>query len=142
MARPKKTLTDDHIGQIEALSGYGLTEAAIAHIMAMHPNTFRARKEDDERVSVALEKGKAIAEGQVGKALYVKAIGGDLGAICWWEKTRAGRKEVSRQEHTGADGQPIKTEHAESPRGRLFDELDRIADRQTKTKATRKAKRN
>lgn len=93
MARPRIELTDDHIRQIESLAGYGLTEAAIARVLGMSHDTFTRRKQDHERVLRALEKGKAYAESIVGQALYIKAKSGDLGAIIWWEKTRAGRHE-------------------------------------------------
>jgi IS30 family transposase len=97
--RPRIELTDEHIGQIERMAGYGLTEAAIARILGIHPNTFTQRKKDTERVAVALERGKALAESVIGEALYVKAKGGDVAAIKWWEMTRAGRHEKAETIH-------------------------------------------
>jgi hypothetical protein len=77
---------------MEMLAGLGLTEASIARIIGMAPRTLRDKKQEDA-VAAALEKGKAKAEQQVAKALFTKAKGGDLGAIVWWEKTRAGRTD-------------------------------------------------
>ena len=62
----------------------------------MGASTFREKKQQ-ARVSSALEKGKAVAERQIGEALFTLAKGGNLGAIIWWEKTRAGRKEPQVQ---------------------------------------------
>jgi hypothetical protein len=106
IGRPPIQITDDQLEQIERLSGYGLTEAQIAAVLSMHPNTLRAKKHA-ERVSVALEAGKAKAQGIVGQALFTRAKGGDISAIRWWEMTRAGRTEASRTEHTGAGGKDL-----------------------------------
>ena len=108
--RPPIEVTDKQIVLIGKLAGYGMTEAAIAHCIGMSPKTFYTKKGNDPRIPTALENGKALAEQQIGQALYVKAIGGDLGSIIWWEKTRAGRYERSRQEFTGKDGAPIQHE--------------------------------
>ena len=58
----------------------------------MSERTFRGKKHE-ERVSAALDKGRAVAEANVGKALYTKAVKGDITAIRWWETTRVGRSE-------------------------------------------------
>jgi hypothetical protein len=99
----KILLTEDHLRQIEVVAGYGLTEAAIAHVLGLDPRTFRRRKRDEAAVLSALEKGKAKAEHQVGQALFTKATSGDLGAIVWWEKTRAGRRDTTHHQHTGGE---------------------------------------
>lgn len=96
-----KPLGTDPLEQIERLAGYGMTEAAIAHILGVAPKTFARRKDAEPAILSALEKGQALAQCKVGEALYNKAIGGDLGAIVWWEKTRAGRAEKTEVKHTG-----------------------------------------
>ena len=99
MSRPVKKITPENLKQVETLAGYGLTEAQIAHTLDMSSRTFRRRKngngvrEVKSEVLSALERGKALAEGEVGKALYHKAVGGDVAAIRWYEMTRAGRTE-------------------------------------------------
>lgn len=98
--RPPIEITDQMIRQIEVLAGYGLTEAAIAHVIGVDPRTFRRRKEDEERVLSALEKGKAVAEGVIGKALFQRAQAGDMTAVIWWERTRAGRREPKEADTT------------------------------------------
>jgi hypothetical protein len=107
MGRPRKTLNTEQIAEIERLSGLGLNEAKIAYVMGMHPDTFRARKREHDRVLRAIENGKAKAENEIGRTLFDKARAGDLGAIVWWEKTRADRRETVKQEITGADGAPL-----------------------------------
>ena len=97
MGRKPITVTAAHITQIEKMAGYGMTEASIAHIIGMDPSTLRVKKGTDTRIASALERGKAKAEQQVGKALYLAALDpkhkGQLTAIIWLEKTRAGRIE-------------------------------------------------
>lgn len=125
MARPRKEITAAQLDEIEILAGYGLTETQIAHVLKVSPATFRRRKQDEEAVLSALEKGQAVAQSIIAQALYNKAKNGDLGAIVWWEKTRAGRYETHRTELTGAGGGPVIT--ADRAREELEKDLDRIA---------------
>ncbi|HEX6972333.1 MAG TPA: hypothetical protein VF234_08950, partial [Limnochordia bacterium] len=46
------------------------------------------------------------AENEIGRTLFDKAKAGDLGAIVWWEKTRADRRETVKQEVSAPDGGP------------------------------------
>ena len=102
--RPRIEITAAMLRQISALAGYGLTEAGIARVIGVDPRTFRRRKRDEALVMSALENGKAIARATIGKALYEKAVAGDLGAIVWWEKTRAGLTDRVDIEHKGQVG--------------------------------------
>jgi hypothetical protein len=130
--RKPKIVTAEHLVQIEKLSGLGLTEASIAWIIGMHPTTFIRHKATDDRITQALENGKSKAQREISDVLYEKAKSGDLGAIVWWEKTRANRHERFRQELTGADGGPIetKTSGADDALDYLRSELARIGERQ------------
>lgn len=103
MGRPRKSITAKHLRQIETLAGYGLTEKQIACVIGLSAATFRRRKEDEDRVLSALEKGQAVAQSVIAQALFVKARNGDLGAIVWWEKTRAGRRELLRIAELGPE---------------------------------------
>lgn len=96
MARTARVLSADELQTASRCAGYGLTNTAIAHILDIAPRTFERLLHDSPLVLAALEKGRADAEHMVSQALYTKALKGDLGAIVWWEKTRAGRHE--RQE--------------------------------------------
>jgi predicted DNA-binding protein (UPF0251 family) len=92
MARPRLEITDEQIRQAQLLSGYGLTQNQVADVLGISRSTFE-KKKNEERVQVALQKGRAIAQQNVGKSIYEKALNGDMTAAIWWEKTRAGRTE-------------------------------------------------
>ena len=66
----------------------------------MSERKFRGKKHE-ERVSAALDKGRALAGANVGKALYIKAVDGDITAIRWWKTTRAGRSERQNNQVLG-----------------------------------------
>lgn len=122
MARPRKDISDDQILEIERMAGYGLSEAQIAHCLDLSPMTFRRNKRTHEAVLSAIQKGKALAEQKIGGRLFDKALDGDLGAIVWWEKTRADRRETIKQE--------VKSEVTVNPqdlRAELAERLARLA---------------
>lgn len=96
--RPFRQITPDHLRQIEILAGYGLTDLAIANVIGIGKMTLLRRKKGDALVAEAIARGKAKAEGVVGKALFRKAKSGDVAAIKWWEMTRAGRSEKATTE--------------------------------------------
>ena len=73
-------------------------------------NTFREMCRRDHRISDALETGHAKAAFAVGKSLYIKAKGGDVPAIRWFEMTRQGRAERVDGTLTGTAGNPILSE--------------------------------
>ena len=100
MSRPKIEISDEQIRQAEILAGYGLTQNQIADVLGISRRTF-SRKQDEPRVLAALEKGRALAQRQVGKSIYEKALKGDMTAAIWWEKTRAGRSERVITRHEG-----------------------------------------
>lgn len=101
--RPPFEITEAHLRQIETLAGYGLTQAAIAAVIGVHPDTLLVRKKADPAISLALTRGKAVAEAAIGQALFVKAKAGDVKAITWWEMTRANR---SARQHVQTEELP------------------------------------
>ena len=90
MARPTKIITDDDLRKIEMIAGWGMSIPQIAAIMGMSERTFNERR-NETRVSSALAAGQAKAQARVGKALFERAVEGDIAAIRWYEMTRAGR---------------------------------------------------
>ena len=108
MARPTIELTDDHIRQIEELAGLGLTMKKIASVIGICERTFRNRKKDDERVVAALHRDMATAEATISRALFEKAKSGDVPAIRWWEMTRVGRSETTRNVLAGDQDNPLE----------------------------------
>jgi len=102
--RPEFVPTDAERKQVEALSGYGLPIEQIAVLVrnGIHVDTLRAH------FATELVSGKGKANGQVGKTLFQKAMGGDTAAMIWWSKTQMRWAETQKHEVTGADGAPLE----------------------------------
>jgi hypothetical protein len=96
--------TDAERKQVEAFSGYGLPIDQIGALVrdGIHVDTLRAH------FATELVAGKAKANGQVGKTLFQKAMGGDTTAMIWWSKTQMRWAETQKHEVTGADGVPLE----------------------------------
>ena len=107
--RPPFVPTDDERKQVEALSGYGLPQDQIAILIrgGIALETLR------EHFATELVSGKAKANGQVGKTLFQKAMGGDTAAMIWWSKAQMRWAETQKLEHTGTDGAPIEIKKIE-----------------------------
>ena len=102
--RPPFVPTDAERKQVEAFSGYGLPIDQIAVLVrdGIHIDTLRAHFANE------LVSGKAKANGQVGRTLFQKAMGGDTTAMIWWSKTQMRWAETQKHELTGADGAPLE----------------------------------
>jgi hypothetical protein len=102
--RPEFQPTNAERKQVEALSGYGLPIDQIGALVrdGIHVDTLRAH------FATELLSGKAKANGQVGKTLFQKAMGGDTSAMIWWSKTQMRWAETQKHELTGADGAPLE----------------------------------
>ena len=96
--------TDAERRQVEALSGYGLPIEQIAVLVRDGIDSDTLRKHFREE----LISGKAKANGQIGKTLFQKAMGGDTTAMIWWSKTQMRWSETMKHELTGAEGGPLK----------------------------------
>jgi hypothetical protein len=107
--RPEFEPTDSERKQVEALSGYGLPIEQIAVLVrdGIHVDTLRVH------FGAELVTGKGKANGQIGKTLFQKAMGGDTAAMIWWSKTQMRWAETQKHEHTGADGAPIEIKKIE-----------------------------
>lgn len=79
---------------MEELAAEGLTEEQIAQSIGVSPDTLAERKKNPEFLEV-LHRGKAAACRVVSNKLMGLCKEGNLGAIIWWEKTRAGVSEPS-----------------------------------------------
>lgn len=101
--RPAFSPTDAERKQVEAMSGYGLPIEQIAVLVrkGIDADTLRKHFADE------LIAGKAKANGQVGRTLFQKAMGGDTTAMIWWSKTQMRWSETQKHEVTGADGAPL-----------------------------------
>ncbi len=107
--RPAFVPADHERQQVEALSGYGLPQDQIAVLIrgGIALETLR------EHFAKELVSGKAKANGQIGKTLFQKAMGGDTAAMIWWSKAQMRWAETQKHEHTGADGGEIVVQKIE-----------------------------
>ena len=107
--RPAFVPADHERQQVEALSGYGLPQDQIAILIrgGIALETLR------EHFAKELVSGKAKANGQIGKTLFQKAMGGDTTAMIWWSKAQMRWAETQKHEHTGADGGEIVVQKIE-----------------------------
>lgn len=101
MSRKPHAPDDDQRSKVEMLAAVGVPQEDIARLIDIDSKTLRLRYRDE------LDMGTAKANAQVAQCLYRRAIGGDLGAMIFWLKARAGWREKHILEHTGADGGPI-----------------------------------
>lgn len=85
-------------------------EEEIANALGISYTTLKARKRESDQFASAIKRGKAKANVFVGGKLMQKIKDGDTASIIFYMKSRCGWKETSRQEITGKDGEPIKTE--------------------------------
>lgn len=91
--------------QVEMLAGLGIPQEQICLLIQGGIDDKTLRK----HYASELVSGVAKANSQVSKSLFQKATSGDTTAQIWWTKTRMGWKDTSRLEHTGPDGDAIKT---------------------------------
>ena len=107
MPRPTKKLTSDQIAQVEALAGF-LTVEQIADYLGVGRTTFFNIMERQSEVSERYKKGLSIAVADIAGNLVEKARSGDMTAIIFFLKTRAGWKESQKVELTGDNGGPVE----------------------------------
>lgn len=88
------------------------SEEEIALALGISYSTLRRRKADSEQFEQAIKRGKAKANVFVGGMLMKKIKSGDTTAMIFYLKSRCGWKETTRQEISGINGAPIKTESA------------------------------
>lgn len=122
MARPRFELTENHLRQIKALAGYGLTMPQVAAVIDVPERTLRRRKKDSEIVLAAFEKGKAVAASRIGSSLFERATTGDVTAIIWYEKSRLGYTDKIENRHSGE----VKHKHVDERNQRYNDLLGKL----------------
>ena len=82
-------------------SGLGLPQEQIGSLIGIDDKTLRKHYYDE------LVEGKAKSSKAVAKTLFAKATGGDTTAMIWWTKAQMRWSETVKQEHTGAEGEPL-----------------------------------
>ena len=125
--RPRKRLTKAQVEEVETLSAV-LSVEQIGAYFGLGKTTFYEIMKRQPEVFERYQRGKARAVGSVAKNLIMQAREGNTTAAIFYLKTQAGWKETTRQELTGADGGPIKTEETDG-KAELLARLDSIARR-------------
>ena len=94
MARPKITLDDKQVAQVEALASV-LTLEQIADYFGVARNTFTAICDRQPEVLEHYKKGKTKAIANVAQNLIKQAQDGNTTAIIFYLKTQAGWRETT-----------------------------------------------
>jgi len=87
MAQGKKTIIDYEL--VEMYAGIGMTDADIALLLDIVPETFARLKQKDENLVNAIKRGKSKAKVSIAKALFNKARDGNVTAMIFWLCNRA-----------------------------------------------------
>ena len=101
--RPAFVPTENERRQVEALSGYGLSQENISALIrdGISLDTLR------EHFKKELLSGKAKANAQVTKSIFQKVLAGDSSMMRYWAGTQLGWCETQHHELTGKNGAPI-----------------------------------
>lgn len=87
--------------QVQGMAQYGVPQEKIALLIGVSPMTLVKLYRDE------IDKGSAIANLNVAKTLYKKAMDGDTASLIFWCKTRLQWREKDRpldfQQDTGKD---------------------------------------
>jgi hypothetical protein len=95
--KPKK----EDRARVKLMAAAGIMQNDIAAKMAIAPKTLRLHFR--EELTHGMLDITTLAVGQ----LVSQIQKGNLGAICFWLKTRAGWRETERLEHIGENGGPV-----------------------------------
>ena len=85
------------------MTAYGIPQLEIAAVIGISDRTLHKVFRDE------IDKAATEANAKVAEVCFRMATSGTVpAATFFWLKTRAGWREVMRQEHTGGDGGPIQ----------------------------------
>ncbi len=116
--RPAFEPTAEQIYSVELMASIGLTHVQIAGALGICDKTLR------KHFSEQLEHGRARTITTVADSLMRQAIAGNMQAAIFYLRAKAGWKETTVNELTGADGGAIKSESSLSDEDRQ--RLDRL----------------
>ncbi len=106
------------IKRAEELASLGLTQEQIAGCLGISERTLYNRKRESEELSIAIERGTARGIEQIANALFESALGGNITAMIFFLKTRAGWSEKQYLEYTAK-----KEDREKQDRQRELEEL-------------------
>jgi predicted DNA-binding protein (UPF0251 family) len=94
----KITFDKKQMKTIERLSGIGLNQAQIAHILNVSVDTLQRRvKEGDMDLSAAIHKGKSKAVGKIAEKAYEIALNGNISMIKYYLSAQGGWVEKPQE---------------------------------------------
>ena len=95
--------------QLEKLAAVGLTIEQMGHYFGTRPRQFQRYLEKNSRLKDAIEKGRANAVIQVGKAAFQMAVSGKFPVMTmFYLKCRAHWKETHTVEVSGPGGEAVE----------------------------------
>jgi hypothetical protein len=92
---------DIDIKEVERLAGLGLTQEEIALSLGISERTLYLNKAQNAEFADAIKRGQTRANTEVANVLYQEALKGNMTAVIWWDKTRAGRSDKIAIDHSG-----------------------------------------
>tara|TARA_Y100001937_G_scaffold2595_1_gene3251 strand:- start:2447 stop:2869 length:423 start_codon:yes stop_codon:yes gene_type:complete len=128
--RPKIEITPELCKKAESLSAQGLTMNQIASVLGIGESTLYEKINDYPEFSESIKRGKDKGIEQITNALFTSAKEGNLGAMIFFLKNRAGWKDKIETEHTG-DGLKIDVKAPDNFR-QIMEELDKLAEHKSK----------
>ena len=125
MPMPPFVPTDADRNMVRTMAAGGMPQELIARCIGkkgINPETLRAHFREELDTSMALANAEAVGQ------LQAAIKRGEAWAICFRLKCRAGWKETSKIEHSGAEGGPIELSDV-TPRERLARRISSLAAR-------------
>jgi hypothetical protein len=117
--------TPEQRKMVRAMSAYGVPQIEICKVIGISDRTLRKAFRDE------LDRAAIEANAKVAEVCFRMATSGTVpAATFFWLKTRAGWREVTRQEHTGSDGGPIKLQRIDDGRPPIESYLIEFQERQ------------
>lgn len=113
--------------KVTELAKRGLTQEQIATALGISPTTLYARKKESKEFEEAIKRGQAQGIAVVTNKLMEQILDGNITAMIFYLKAKAGWKEVYKNEVTGADGKPIELTAVKPIRELSTEELLEIA---------------
>ena len=92
------------LDQIETMRAQGLTEKQVYHCLGISHETFYKYKREQPEFADAIEKGASKGIQMVANALFNNAINGNLGAQCFYLKTRDKENWSEQKSNEHQDG--------------------------------------
>ena len=99
-----KPLVEIDIKKVEALAANGLTMQEISDALGIHPATLYRRKAKETEIQAAIRRGRAKGLAVVTNKLMEQAKAGNIAAIIFYLKARAGWRDTQSIDVTNSDG--------------------------------------